>query len=88
MTRAFNAAGGIYTMMVGASFGVAGTAFNYINQPLAYPLLSVAGFLSVVRQTSFYTSLTGAGLFLGYAAFGQKDKFNLTIDYLKLNLNG
>ena len=59
-------------MMIGASFTVAGTAFNYINQPLAYPLLSFAGLMSLVRNTSFYTSLTGAGLMLGYTAFGQK----------------
>ena len=58
--------------MIGASFAVAGTAFNYINQPLAYPLLSFAGFMSLVRNTSFYSSLTGAGLILGFTAFGHK----------------
>ena len=70
-------------MAIGASFGMAATAFNYINQPLTYPLLSLAGFVSIAKNTSFYTSFTCAGLMLGYSAFGNKNKFNSSIWHLK-----
>ena len=76
LQRAFQAAGGIHTMAIGASFTVAASAFNYINQPLIYPLMSIAGFMSIARNTSFYTTLTSAGLLLGYSAFANKTKFN------------
>lgn len=87
--KAFLAAGGVYALGVGSAFAFAGTAFTYINSPLSYPLWSFTGALSLVRSTTFYSSLTSVGLVLGYKAFGKENMLHRllageSIDYLEL----